>query len=215
LLEPAYILLYFLLHLLSSNHKSTHPCCNVAQKPEMRFLLEACVAPGRLPVGLACSAAARRECKYSLLCKDNVCVIKFIYLRYWFFVFTFWPYVWQLDPGHTYDEHLVLALKPSVTLRHWALQTCTLLPQFGNCCYFWDYVIAYEYFLAKADFIYMLYPKCLWLFCFRPTVIRNILMCFLQLNVVLRISHKVYYWAHSNYRDFFPQMGHNSIILEI
>jgi hypothetical protein len=24
---------------------------------------------------------------------------------------TFWPYVWQLDPGHTYDEHLVLALK--------------------------------------------------------------------------------------------------------
>jgi hypothetical protein len=109
--------------LLSSNHKSTHPCCNAAQKPEMRFLLEAYVAPGRLPVGLACSAAARRECKYSLLCKDNVCVIKFIYLRYWFFVFTFWPYVWQLDPGHTYDEHLVLALKLSVTLRHWALQT--------------------------------------------------------------------------------------------
>jgi hypothetical protein len=26
-------------------------------------------------------------------------------------VLTFWPYVWQLDPGHTYDEHLVLALK--------------------------------------------------------------------------------------------------------
>jgi hypothetical protein len=24
---------------------------------------------------------------------------------------TFWPYVWQLDPGHTYDEHQVLALK--------------------------------------------------------------------------------------------------------
>jgi hypothetical protein len=26
-------------------------------------------------------------------------------------VLTFWPYVWQLDPGHTYDEHLFLALK--------------------------------------------------------------------------------------------------------
>jgi hypothetical protein len=26
-------------------------------------------------------------------------------------VLTFWPYVWQLDPGHTYDEHLILALK--------------------------------------------------------------------------------------------------------
>jgi hypothetical protein len=26
-------------------------------------------------------------------------------------VLTFWPYVWQLDPGHTYDEHLVLVLK--------------------------------------------------------------------------------------------------------
>jgi hypothetical protein len=30
-------------------------------------------------------------------------------------VFTFWPYVWQLDPGHTYNERLVLALKPDVT----------------------------------------------------------------------------------------------------
>jgi hypothetical protein len=26
-------------------------------------------------------------------------------------VLTFWPYVWQLDPEHRYDEHLVLALK--------------------------------------------------------------------------------------------------------
>jgi hypothetical protein len=26
-------------------------------------------------------------------------------------------------------------------------------------CYFWDYVIAYEYFLAKADFIHMLYQN--------------------------------------------------------
>jgi hypothetical protein len=30
-------------------------------------------------------------------------------------VLTFWPYVWQLDSGHTYDEHLVLALKLGVT----------------------------------------------------------------------------------------------------
>jgi hypothetical protein len=27
----------------------------------------------------------------------------------------FWPYVWNLDPGHTYDEHSVLALKLGVT----------------------------------------------------------------------------------------------------
>jgi hypothetical protein len=26
----------------------------------------------------------------------------------------FWPYVWNLDPGHTYDEHSVLALKLGV-----------------------------------------------------------------------------------------------------
>jgi hypothetical protein len=79
------------------------------------LLLEVCVAPGRLPVGLACSVAARRESQCSLLCKDNIHVIKFIYLRHWFFVFTFWLYVWQLDPGHTYDEHLILASKPGVT----------------------------------------------------------------------------------------------------
>jgi hypothetical protein len=30
-------------------------------------------------------------------------------------VLTFLPYVWQLDPGHTYDEHLVFPLKPGVT----------------------------------------------------------------------------------------------------
>jgi hypothetical protein len=29
----------------------------------------------------------------SLLCKDNNHVIKFIYLRHWFSVFTFWSYV--------------------------------------------------------------------------------------------------------------------------
>jgi hypothetical protein len=37
-----------------------------------RFLLEAYVAPGRLSVGLVCSAAARWESRYSLLCKDNI-----------------------------------------------------------------------------------------------------------------------------------------------
>ncbi len=37
-----------------------------------RFLLEACVTPGRLPVGLVCSAAARWDSRYSLLCKDNI-----------------------------------------------------------------------------------------------------------------------------------------------
>jgi hypothetical protein len=37
-----------------------------------RFLLEACVAPGRLPMRLVCSAATRWESRYSLLCKDNI-----------------------------------------------------------------------------------------------------------------------------------------------
>jgi hypothetical protein len=75
-----------------------------AQKPEMRWTSMMkissrslrCPPPpphGRLPVGLACSAAARRECQYSLLGKDNIHVIKFIYLRHGFSVFTFWPYV--------------------------------------------------------------------------------------------------------------------------
>jgi hypothetical protein len=31
-------------------------------------------------------------------------------------------------------------------------------------CYFWDYVIAYEYFLAKADFIHMLQMSMIILF---------------------------------------------------
>jgi hypothetical protein len=48
-------------------------------------------------------------------------------------VLTFWPYVWQLDPRHIYDEHLVLALKLDVTLpplaRGWATQYhCTTRP---------------------------------------------------------------------------------------
>jgi hypothetical protein len=37
-----------------------------------RFPLEVCVALDRLPVGLVCSAAARWESRYSLLCKDNI-----------------------------------------------------------------------------------------------------------------------------------------------
>jgi hypothetical protein len=36
------------------------------------FLLEACIAPDWLPVGWVCSTAARRESRYSLLCKDNI-----------------------------------------------------------------------------------------------------------------------------------------------
>jgi hypothetical protein len=28
---------HFFLHLLSSNHKSTHPCCNATQKTEMTW----------------------------------------------------------------------------------------------------------------------------------------------------------------------------------
>jgi hypothetical protein len=37
-----------------------------------RFLLEACVAPGRLPMGWVCSPAARWESWYSIPCKDNI-----------------------------------------------------------------------------------------------------------------------------------------------
>jgi hypothetical protein len=40
-----------------------------------------------------------------------------------------------------------------------SLKQCILLPQFENCLRFLNYVIAYEYFLAKADFIHMLYPN--------------------------------------------------------
>jgi hypothetical protein len=38
----------------------------------MRLLLEACVALDRLPVELVCFVAARRESRFSLLCKDNI-----------------------------------------------------------------------------------------------------------------------------------------------
>jgi hypothetical protein len=37
----------------------------------------------------------------------------------------------------------------------------------------------------------------------------------LMINVVLRISHKKYYWAYFDYKDLFLRwviMGHNSII---
>jgi hypothetical protein len=45
--------------------------------------------PRSIACGVACSTAARQECQYSLLCKGNIHVIKFIYLRHWFSVFTF------------------------------------------------------------------------------------------------------------------------------
>jgi hypothetical protein len=40
-----------------------------------------------------------------------------------------------------------------------SLKQCILLTQFENFLLFLNYVIAYEYFLAKADFIHMLYPN--------------------------------------------------------
>jgi hypothetical protein len=42
------------------------------------FFLEACIAPSRLSVGLEFCAAARRESRYSLLCKENNRVREFI-----------------------------------------------------------------------------------------------------------------------------------------
>jgi hypothetical protein len=74
----------FPLHLLSSNHKSTHPCCKPTQKMEMiwtslmKISTRGLRCPGRLPMGFVCSVAARRESRYSLRCKDNNHVIKFI-----------------------------------------------------------------------------------------------------------------------------------------
>jgi hypothetical protein len=34
-------------------------------------------------------------------------------------VFTLWPYVWQLNPGHTYDEHLIFYLKTWCDIGLW------------------------------------------------------------------------------------------------
>jgi hypothetical protein len=58
-------------------------------------------------------------------------------------------------------------------------------------CYYWDYVIAYECFLAKADFIYMLYPKMFMIISFLCNGNLKYSYVFsLMTNVVLRISHK-------------------------
>jgi hypothetical protein len=50
----------------------------------------------------------------------------------------------------TYDQEIVL-MHPS--------NNAFSSPNLEIAYYFWDYVIAYEYFLTKADFIYMLYPN--------------------------------------------------------
>jgi hypothetical protein len=41
----------------------------------MKIFLEACIAPGQLPMGLEFSAAARQESRYNLLYKDSNHVI--------------------------------------------------------------------------------------------------------------------------------------------
>jgi hypothetical protein len=47
-------------------------CWRWDERLRWRFLLEACVALGRLPMGLVCSPAVRWESRYSLLCKDKI-----------------------------------------------------------------------------------------------------------------------------------------------
>jgi hypothetical protein len=72
------------LHLLSSKHKSTQPCCNTAQKLEkiwtysMKNSSRGVHWPQSIACGVGVSTAARRESQYSLLCKDNNCIIMFI-----------------------------------------------------------------------------------------------------------------------------------------
>jgi hypothetical protein len=46
----------FYLHMLSSNHKSTHPCCNDAQKTEMRWtsMMKISSRSLRCPQSIAC-----------------------------------------------------------------------------------------------------------------------------------------------------------------
>jgi hypothetical protein len=72
------------LHLLSRKHKSTQPCCNTAQKLEkiwtssMKNSSRGVHWPRSIACGVGVSTAARRESRYSLLYKDNICVRKFI-----------------------------------------------------------------------------------------------------------------------------------------
>jgi hypothetical protein len=78
-----------------------------------RFLLEACVAPGWLPVGWVCSTAIRWESRYSLLCKDNIscnnvyiiktlvfCIhILAVCMTTWSWTYIWWAYGFDLKTG--------------------------------------------------------------------------------------------------------------------
>jgi hypothetical protein len=50
----------------------------------------------------------------------------------------------------TYDQEIFLVHPSNNAFSYHNLETA---------CYFWDFDIAYEYFLAKADFIHMLFPN--------------------------------------------------------
>jgi hypothetical protein len=69
-------ILYCFPHLPNSNYKSTHPCCNAAQKLKMRWTSTMKISSRGshcpldwLPMGLDCFVAAQRESRYSLRCK--------------------------------------------------------------------------------------------------------------------------------------------------
>jgi hypothetical protein len=74
-----------------------------------------------------------------------------------------------------------------------SLKQCILLPQFGIVCYFWDYVITYEYFLSKAD-LFIFSTQMSVIILFLPNGDSKYSYVFpLITNVVLRLSHKECY----------------------
>jgi hypothetical protein len=74
-----------------------------------------------------------------------------------------------------------------------SLKQCILLPQFGTVCYFWAYVITYEYFLSKADlFIFSTQMSVIILFLSNGDSKYSYVFPLIT-NVVLRLSHKECY----------------------
>jgi hypothetical protein len=80
----SYVQKNFILVKSGCYNKSTYPCCNATQKMEMRWTTSMKISSRCLhcPRLIACAvgvfAAAQQESRYSLLCKDNNHVIKFI-----------------------------------------------------------------------------------------------------------------------------------------
>jgi hypothetical protein len=70
-----------------------------------------------------------------------------------------------------------------------------------TACYYWDYVIAYEYFLPKL-ILFICSTQISMIILFLPNSDLKYSYVFpLMTNVVLTISHKKCYWAYSSYKD--------------